>query len=47
MQKEGVWNFSFELLEECSRDLLNEKDSPFDRGKETFEKLYKTRIRVR
>ena len=28
-------------------DLLNEKDSPFDRGKETFEKLYKTRIRVR
>ena len=26
MQKEGVWNFSFELLEECSRDLLNEKE---------------------
>ena len=26
MQKEGVWNFSFELLEECSRNLLNEKE---------------------
>ena len=23
MQKDGVWNFSFELLEECSRELLN------------------------
>lgn len=26
MQKNGVWNFSFELLEECSRNLLNEKE---------------------
>ena len=23
MQKDGVWNFSFELLEECPRELLN------------------------
>ena len=28
-------------------NLLNEKDSPFDRGKDTFEKLYRNRIRVR
>ena len=27
MQKDGVWNFSFQLLEECSRDLLNEKEA--------------------
>jgi hypothetical protein len=28
-------------------NLLEQKDSPFDRGKEIFEKLYKHRIRVR
>lgn len=28
-------------------NLLNYKDSPFDRGKEVFEELYKRRIRVR
>ena len=27
MQRDGVWNFSFELLEECSSDLLNEKEA--------------------
>ena len=27
MQRDGVWNFSFELLEKCSRDLLNEKEA--------------------
>lgn len=26
MQKEGVWNFSFELMEECPRTQLNEKE---------------------
>ena len=26
MQQNGVWNFSFELLEECSKDQLNEKE---------------------
>ena len=26
MQKDGVWNFSFELLEECPKELLNEKE---------------------
>ena len=26
MQKNGVWNFSFELLEECPKELLNEKE---------------------
>ena len=26
MQKDGVWNFTFELLEQCPRDLLNEKE---------------------
>ena len=26
MQKDGVWNFTFELLEECPRNLLNEKE---------------------
>ena len=28
-------------------NVLQEKDSPFDRGKEIFEYLYKTRVRVR
>ena len=27
MQKDGVWNFSFELLEACSREYLNEKEA--------------------
>lgn len=27
MQKDGVWNFSFELLEECPRELLNQKET--------------------
>ena len=26
MQKDGVWNFSFELLEQCPKDILNEKE---------------------
>ena len=26
MQKDGIWNFSFELLEQCSREKLNEKE---------------------
>lgn len=26
MQEEGVWNFTFELLEKCSREQLNEKE---------------------
>lgn len=26
MEDYGVWNFSFEVLEECTRDLLNEKE---------------------
>lgn len=26
MQKYGVWNFTFELLEECEKDKLNEKE---------------------
>ena len=26
MQKDGVWNFSFELLEECPKEMLNEKE---------------------
>lgn len=26
MQDDGVWNFSFELMEECPRDQLNEKE---------------------
>ena len=26
MQKDGVWNFSFELLEECPREKLNEAE---------------------
>ena len=26
MQKDGVWNFTFELLEQCSKELLNEKE---------------------
>lgn len=26
MQKDGIWNFSFELMEECSREQLNEKE---------------------
>ena len=26
MQREGVWNFTFELLEECPKDKLNERE---------------------
>lgn len=26
MQKDGIWNFSFELMEECPREQLNEKE---------------------
>ena len=26
MQEYGVWNFAFEVLEECPRDQLNEKE---------------------
>ena len=26
MQEHGVWNFTFELIEECPRNLLNEKE---------------------
>lgn len=26
MQEEGVWNFTFELIEECAKELLNEKE---------------------
>lgn len=26
MQQDGIWNFSFELLEQCPRNLLNEKE---------------------
>ena len=33
-----IWDFD---------NVLKEKDSPFDRGKEIFEHLYKTRIRIR
>ena len=28
-------------------NLLEEKDSPFDKGKEVFEELYRNRVRVR
>ena len=27
MQKDGVWNFTFELLENCTKEELNEKES--------------------
>ena len=27
MQKDGVWNFTFEIVEECSNKLLNEKEN--------------------
>ena len=37
-------NFSFIFDKE---NLLNEKDSPIDKGKEVFEKLYKNRIKIR
>lgn len=33
-----IWDFD---------DLLEEKDSPFDKGKEVFEELFKNRIKVR
>ena len=26
MLEDGLWNFTFELLEECSREELNEKE---------------------
>ena len=33
-----IWDFD---------NLLNEKDSPFDKGKDVFDYLYKNRIKVR
>lgn len=33
-----IWDFD---------NLLNEKDSPFDKGKEIFEELYKNRVKIR
>jgi len=27
MIAQGIWNFTFELLEECSREQLNEKEA--------------------
>ena len=29
MQDFGIWNFSWELLEECSREQLNDKERYF------------------
>lgn len=29
MQEDGIWNFSFELLEECPRDKLNQKEREY------------------
>lgn len=29
MQKYGIWNFSFELLEECKKEELNEKEATY------------------
>ena len=29
MQHEGVWNFSFELLEKCSREELDKKEKEY------------------
>ena len=29
------------------KNLLGHKDSPFDKGKEVFEELYRNRIKVR
>ena len=26
MREEGIWNFTFELVEECSREQLNERE---------------------
>jgi hypothetical protein len=26
MQENGVWNYTFELLEECPKDKLNERE---------------------
>ena len=39
-------NASFSYIFD-EKDLLDLKDSPYDKGKETFEKLYKLRIKVR
>jgi len=26
MRDEGIWNFTFELIEECSKEQLNERE---------------------
>ena len=46
MCKKYKWQATFYYIWDMD-NLLGHKDSPFDRGKEVFEELYKHRIRVR
>ena len=42
MIKDGLWNFSFEILEECSRDQLNEKEKYYIQLYQSKEYGYNT-----
>ena len=46
MCKKYSWMASFSIIWDYD-NLLREKDSPFDRGQEVFEELYKNRIKIR
>ena len=46
MCKKYKWQATFYYIWDMD-NLLGHKDSPFDRGKEVFEELYKHRIKVR
>lgn len=40
MREEGLWNFSFELLEECDKDCLNEREKYYINFFQTVDNIY-------
>ena len=40
MREEGLWNFSFELIEECDKDKLNEREKYYIDFFQTAETTY-------
>lgn len=46
MQDEGVWNFSWELLEKCSREELNAKEKYYIELYKTYEYGYNSNVGI-
>jgi group I intron endonuclease len=47
MQEEGIWNFSWELLEKCPREELNKKENYYIELYKTYEYGYNSNIGVK